>query len=228
MAHYQIYIPGKRGQNPQNLADVGLADFVDNSNWMDEPIGPDDNGGCLVSWPTPQQVAAGFGMIYQPDRQDWLPAVAFDGLPAGRYWIGFWKDADPTPDELARAYRYKGRKCQLGDGNGWLFPEPNELPSEMIRDDDGSWKFELQRRFHDYALDCDQWLTKLATSDDVTTINYYDVADFVEKSLRLNYRITSEVVNRLRLFTRDNIATPLLAVCGATALAESHGYVGHE
>ncbi len=222
MAHYQIYIPGRSGQNPQNLTDVGLADFVEGVNWLDEPVGPDGNGGCLAAWLTPQQVSDGYGHGYFSDQQDWSPAVTYDGLKARRYWIGFWKDADPTPDELARPYRYRGRSCELGDGNNWLFPEPNELPADMIRDDDGSWRFELQRRFHDYSIDCDQWLTKLSTSDDATQINYHHVADFIERSLRLNYRITSEVVNRLRLFNRDNVAAPMLAVCGATALAEAY------
>lgn len=217
MSHFQIFLPDVRGQKPELLEAVGLADFFDAAVWQPSP-GPDGKHGMLLAWPSPGDQRH----VYNAEQQTWRPALPIDGLAAGRYWIGFWNDAAPTPKQLQRRYPYRGRWMKLGDGQQWLCPEAAELPTDMIRADDGSWKYEVQRQFAAFCHDCDRWLVRLELRDE-DPILLDDVATFVEGALRLNYRLTPEVANHLRLFTRDNVCGPLLAVVGLTTAHESLG-----
>jgi hypothetical protein len=207
--HFQIFIPDKSGANPQMLIDVGLADFVAGANLLDSP-GPcgENRPGGVVAWPKPG--AADMG--YFPDRQKWIPAIAQGPLAAARYWIGFWNDNLPTPTDLRRPYAHRGTDFELGDGNTWLLPEPQKLTHDMFLADDGSWKFELQRQFHDYGLELEKW--NVLFRQEKGTFKFTEAATMVLSGLRINYRLTVEVQNELRLLSTLNVERALLAVVG--------------
>ncbi len=212
--HYQIFLPDTNdGQAVRRLEAVGLADHIGGADLHYIDAGPGDRPGTLCVWRSPEHQA---DLCYAPQRQTWLAAVPAGQLEAGRYFVGF-NDADPPrPSELMRPYPYRGHFCQLGRenqaGSQWLIPAASELPREMILADDGSWKYEIQRRHYRYSLDVEHWKTKLGGADD-SIISMDEVADFALAALRLNYRITKEVVSHLRLFTTKNVGSPLLAAC---------------
>lgn len=216
--HFQLFIPNRRAANPQHLIDVGLADFVPGAEFLDSR-GPDDaqgsaQSGVLVAWRKPGATELG----YRPDQQEWKPAIPTNALAAGRYWIGFWKDSLPTPDDLRRPYCHRGTELELGDGQAWTFPHPQKLPRDVILEDDGSHRYELQRRFHDYGLEVERWQAHFAGKD--TTFFYRDAIDTVLNALRLNYRLTPEVQNALRLLNTDNLERAILAITGLLSFLE--------
>lgn len=211
--HFQLFIPDRRGQDPQMLVDAGLADFVAGAEFMDAR-GPDDSHGTIIAWRRPGQVQMG----YQPDRQTWLPAARrpADGLDAGRYWIGFWNDSPPGPRELGRPYLQIGHRVTLGDGQEWQLPVAKELAADLILADDGSWRFEIQRKYHAFYLEFRRWEELFLTADPDQTFLFSDAADFILQALRINYRITAETVAHLRLFSTDTLRAAILAVLNIT------------
>jgi len=212
--HYLIFLPNANDATaPAQLEAVGLSDHVAGAEFLVSDEGPDSQAGVLCAWRKPGD---GCDLCYAPDRQTWVPAVTDGDLASGRYWVGFSNDAPPTPSELQRPYPYRGVTKTLG-GQTWRIPEPKELPHDVIMSDDGSVRFELQRRFYDYGLQAADWSEKIAAVYDEQNeqgLDYSEIWKFVVQALRLNYRITAEVVNHLRLFDQDNILRTLFAAVG--------------
>lgn len=60
-----------------------------------------------------------YSMAYYPDAQTWRRFVTDNG-PA--VWIGYYNEAKPTPQDLARPKQLPGIPHQLCDGNEWTVP----------------------------------------------------------------------------------------------------------
>jgi hypothetical protein len=231
MAHFLIYLPNAKGQSAKLLEDAGLADLVARAEFM-ESQGPDGGRGVLVAWRRPGVGDKRFH--FAEKEQTWLPAVpvlaqAGDPtgdveLPARRYWVGVWKDSLPKPTDLARDYPYRGASIELGDGNSWLFPEARELPRDLILSDDGTCRYEVQRRFHAFWLESFDWVRKLSDGGDRPQISYGQCFRFLTRSLRLNYRLAPELVSLLKLFNTENLKTPLLTVIGVASELRGSGH----
>ncbi len=192
-----------------------MADHVSGVDFLVSDVGPDNQHGVLCAWRKPGD---GCDFCYAPERQTWVPAAKSDEGATGRYWVGFAKEAPPRAAELQRPYPYRGITKTLA-GQPWRIPVPKELPHDVIMADDGSLRFELQRRFYDYVLEAEDWVTKIIAVHDgeLSGLPYPDIWAFVVKSLRLNYRITPEVVSELRLFDQDNILRVLFEAVGIVA-----------
>lgn len=210
--HFQLYIPGVRGQDPKTLVDVGLADFVAGSEYAETAEGPGELGaGVVVAWRKPGQAHMGF----QPECQTWLPAAKCGAdLAAARYFIGFWNDSPAGARDLARPYPQPGSRVMLGDGQEWMLPVAKSLDADMILADDGTWRFEPQRRFHAFYLEYLKWFQFFGTASQDDAFSYADAADFVLSALRVNYRLTPEAASHLRLFTKESVTAALFAVMG--------------
>lgn len=219
MARFQVFVP-KSEQVPldnlqpqQPLEAVGLADLIVNAAG-ELSIGPEEQEGILISWPTPGDTETG----YKPERQTWLPAVPRDGLEAKRYWVGIWNDRKPTPKDLLRPYAKKGRSIEMNDGSFWIIPEAHELPCDMILADDGTWKFEVQRKYHDFWLESVDWRRKLMEMEEGNlSISYEESMQFAVRALKVNYMITDEVIGNLRIFGQDSILKSIYAIIGVLA-----------
>lgn len=220
--HFQIFIPGVCGSSPEHLVQVGLEALTTRAQFLDVVTGPDKQPGVLVGWIGGRTRSIG----YHADRQTWVPAIAHNGLAPGRYWFGTWNEAPPTPEDLQREYPYPGATVKLGDGRNWLLPRAHELPSDMVRADDGTWRFEVQRRFYAFWLESLDWHRRLMELGSGGSVRMVEVAEFVERALGINYRMTPEVVNHLRLFTsRDSgtVAQALEALMQIVAPADAGG-----
>jgi hypothetical protein len=218
MSHFLLFIPGARGASSKVLEDVGLADFAAGAEFASANAPRDllpagvASSGTICAWRKPGAVMP---MGFVPAEQDWVPAAASDGLAAARYLVGLTKNAPPRPPELLRPYPYQGQDFPLGDGHQWLFPEYRELPRDILLNDDGTFKFEVQRQFHAFSLDCLRWSADLsrAHKDGETAearFSYTRIFVFLVQALRLNYRMLPEVASHLRLFNTANVVAPLL------------------
>jgi hypothetical protein len=208
--HFQIFIPEAVDQNPRILEEVGLADFVQGAEFLEVDAGPSELKGVICAWSRRGKAELGF----RPGFQEWIPAVPRDGLPAERFWLGFSNESRCTPSDLARPFRQAGPRLQLGDDNEWMIPVAKQLDSNMAIADDGTWRFEVQRRFNEFYLEYLKWLELLGNEDSERSFMYSDAADFVLSGLRINYRLLPEVASRLGLFTTQNITRALFAILG--------------
>jgi len=218
MARFQVFIP-KSEQVPlenllpqQPLEAVGLADLITNAAGQ-ESIGPEDQHGILVSWPTTGDADTG----YKPEVQTWVPAVPSEGLAAKRYWVGIWNDKKPTPQNLKRPYPYPGVHVALNDGNEWTVPIAKELPNELKLADDGSVKFVVQRQYHDVWAEAFAWADKFGKEGPDGEFEWGDLYQYILKVYKLNYMITGELVSELGLFSQSNLLESLLVVCGGVS-----------
>lgn len=215
MARFQVFIPKNETTPIESLLPevplkaVGLSDLVGGASGQ-ESMGPEDQEGLLVSWPNPPDVKTG----YYPEQQTWIPAVPREGFEAKRYWVGIWNDKKPTPKDLKRVYQYSGHFVAMNDSTEWLIPRASELPHEMKLADDGTWKFEIQRKYHDMFNESDKWRGLLMQADENTTFIWNDLSSFIVSALRMNYMITDEVISELGLFDKNRLIRSLYAICG--------------
>lgn len=212
--HFQIYIPATvaadhPGVHP--LESVGLADLVGDSRQLGVDTGPDDARGVCFGWSR-----SGFPQLgYRPTVQAWRPAVPCGDLPARRYWVGLWKDSPPTPDDLQRPYAVRGKWLGLPDGHEWLLPQAKELPATAVLSDDGTWRFEVQRKYHDFHLKSLKWFEHFGRGE--RSFTFDKAIAFLMAALRINYRVVPEVIDALGLLTSDNIGEALLAIVAGFA-----------
>ena len=215
---FQIFIPDanppsdKPAQSPDLLVAAGLADLAQGFDCVREHE-VDGRPGRMYAWCSPQQPH-----VLPGERFRWLPAVAWEELPAGRYYAGIPHDGRPRPTELARDWQFPGRAIELGDGNLWRIPEPERIPRQVQIADDGSLQYQRLRDFHGYTIDAefvrqvDDWRDRFRAG--MRECDHGEALAFALRALRLNYRLTPEVANALGLFTTENLHLPILVALG--------------
>ncbi|WP_425397857.1 hypothetical protein [Aeoliella sp.] len=65
---------------------------------------------------------------YFPDKQTWREMPARDGRPP--LYIGYWNDAKPTPESLAREGRLKSVPVIMADDQPWRIPIVRQFNEE--------------------------------------------------------------------------------------------------
>jgi hypothetical protein len=205
--HYQVYIPGA-ADVAFELTKVGLADLVPNAECLTEPNGPDGQGGAIFSWWTNGPKSR--RMHFSAKEQDWFAS------PDKRYWVGLWRDERPLPDDLVIGGD-RGVRVRLGDANTWLVPSVDLAEREMIVEPDGRRTFATPRRFEhlrSQQMQWREWVERQGDVFDLTDALFWQWFDVCVSALKLNYRLTPEVVGALRLLSTGNIIDVMNAVCG--------------
>ena len=211
MSRFQVFIPGTDYRNAEAaLKGVGLSDLIANACYQ-QSEGP-DGVGVVISWPDSGDAITG----YKPEEQSWKPAVPKGELKAGRYWVGIWKDRPPTPKDLKRVYQEPGKHLALSDGNEWLIPKAVALPRDAILQDDGTWHWEVQRQFHGLYNDSQKWTEFILTAKEGDAVDWNEMISFGVMAIKVNYKITNEVVSELRLLTQTKLFELIMAVCEVT------------
>lgn len=215
--HPLVYIPGDRSDCLQR---VGLDALLDGAAYTSCPKGPDGRGGQLVSWSTPHRPVK---PIYRPAEQEWVPAVPLNGRPAARYHVGFWNASPVKPVDLLRPDAKRGASVRLGDGELWEVPRAWDLPFDLVRGDSGLYERVVQRRFTEFFVGVGHWRVKFEEAKEGDSFLWADLADFVELALSINYRITPEIINHLRLFQQGVGESLLRAGMAIVSIGELGG-----
>lgn len=211
MAHYQIYIPGPPNGPERRLGEVGLGDLIGRHEPMDCLNGPDGTGGLLVSW-RPDDPSQRTGFF--PKEQTWVKNAT------GQYFVGFWNDAPPHPVELERADTHDGYAVPLQDGNKWAVPAAVWLPKDVILGVNDA-KSQVKPEHFDFWEEAKRWVRDFLVMDKNSAPEYLpQMAQYVYRALALNYRLTIEVVNHLRLFDERSILDCLRATLDGLILDE--------
>lgn len=136
MAGFLYYLPGEK-QRPgdDRLRELGLP-YVAGRKLFASDIhqGPDNGSGWLMA---DQGRLGEYAARHMPGEQEWQET------PDG-WWLGYYKAAPPTPDDLAHDQQLAGYDLTMGDGNVWTLPlvrnvdEAGEpvcmLPAKLVRD----------------------------------------------------------------------------------------------
>ena len=103
----------------------------------------------------------------------------------------------------------------LGDGRLWVVPSIADLPTDLIRDAAGEWQASPRPQFYAFWMACLAWRDRFEQAREGDKFATHELADFVEEALRLNYRLTTEVIGRLRLFSTGANGTLRAALAAA-------------
>lgn len=193
--HFLIFVP--EGRDVGSLAEVGLSDLAQGAfaRLYDRNPGPGGCGGVMFGWP----VNGVLGPVqYLPDEQDWFPAVPFQGLAAGRYHVGIWRNKRPVPSQLQRPRFYGGHAVALGDGFEWSVPSIGHLPHVWAADTEGGWKLQAKSEFRHIVARAYAWRLQCGPGAEVSVS---DAIEFALQALSINYRLTRELATALELFT---------------------------
>ena len=190
--HPVVYLPPNPdapvGEHP--LAAAGLADWADGAMVVPIGAGPDGlTGGSLYIWRTP--------CVTDPSRLEWLSELPSPESPGGRYQIGVLPESPPTEPELRRAYRLPGAEVPVAGGR-WVVPDVDGLPAVYVRGADGNWGSRPAARYAEFAAIADG-LRRTLVSRERKAVPTAAILDISERALRLNYRLTTELVGRLEL-----------------------------
>lgn len=207
---FSIVIPDPpnqpRSQSAQEaLLRVGLGDLADDATGLHVPESPAGQPGLLIVWPRPGDPPQFDGLLA---LLDWTPAIAWEDRPAGRYWIGFSREKPLGPEQLKRRRQEPGTWVIAGDGNRWCLPSVETLPRDYIPCN-GGWGLALPERYNELVMAASEMSFRVR--HEKTELPMADGLSFVLRFLRLNYRMTPEVMARLRLLNEENAAAIFLA-----------------
>jgi hypothetical protein len=101
--------------------------------------------------------------------------------------------------ELERAKPLRCLSVVLGDGNPWWFVAERALPRDLIINLHGQAELHPQRKYVELCELTDHWRELVQRVNPSYTVG--EVLDYVRLSININYRLTVEVQNYLRLWS---------------------------
>ena len=149
MAGFLYFLSGaRRPMTPDAVRDMGLGYILDGdgSTTYREAQGNTPSGAPGVTFAAASRHDRDVKL--EPGKQTWrrMPKT----IGGGNVWLGYWDDAKPKPEDLARQKQLAGATVVLADGCRWMVPlvlsldlqaeryEP-ALPTKWDFDDDGNW-----------------------------------------------------------------------------------------
>jgi len=174
--------------------------------------GPGEKPGTILcAWPFYMKATEVPVVTINKDAQGWVDVG--DGI-----WLGFEKEAMPTPAELQSQDLVPGHKVTMNDGNQWHIPCARRvngttyLPQVMQMSPDGQVTYKVKAEYRQLVKDAEtvwdglieQWDAAPQGSDERVTLNMtLDDAMLYRigiNALRVNYRVGLHEINLLELF----------------------------
>eukprot|EP00913_Durusdinium_trenchii_P028458 g26686.t1 len=216
-AHYRRRADGGTTVSDASNAHVRFS-FGDglSEEYLPIPNGPDGLGGLLVGW-RPGDPSQKLGFF--PDEQTWI--VSDDQ----KYFIGFWNADPPTPTQLQRGELHDGYFVKLQDGHEWVVPAAALLPKDVLlvgfSGKSQTAETRVKAEHFDFWEESKQWVRDFLILEGTApeTLKFNPLwAPYVYRALCLNYRLTPEVPNHLRLLDEANVMQCLRATISGLLL----------
>lgn len=160
---------------------------------------------------------------FYPDKQRWDRFA----LDVPEHWIGTYIDAQPDPKDLERDEMIAGHRVKLRDGNDWLVPSARSfaggtsLPQDLMLGPDGKLVGEISAEYRglfDRASDLaasvyrDYTEEEMAADTIIVEMEPEDMFRLAVDALAVNYRVSIEEVNHLRLLNSPAMHAVLRAL----------------
>lgn len=182
--------------------------------------GPDgQTGGRLSFWDDPSDPKRTPKPAIEASQQTWLKAPASDGREVGAYYVGYWNDKPPTPEDLLRTTITPSAEVKLGRDK-WLIPIAREMPQTYGLDADGrtTWAYEADEHqaYFDEAMRLHRDIQESLDASGGQTFNRKDdeLLPFVFQALAMNYRVTPEVLALIKAIRREQMVMAVVAAAG--------------
>jgi hypothetical protein len=148
MPGFLYYFPDKNLVSQKELPALGFGYLGEASAFSSTGVqrGPGGGSGCICSLDN----VPGDKCHVDLPNQTWRKF--------GSHWVGFWRDQQPTPEELARQEMISGHPVRLADGDRWIAPVARSLRIRESGDELSlAWARELPQRL-DLAEDGKTWV----------------------------------------------------------------------
>lgn len=218
MSGYMIFLEN-RADAPDKLEDylklVGLEDHLPGAEVgvvaaQDSPTG---HPGKLLIW----KAKGDNQHRIDKEKQEFIHNKKYN------YHVVIWKDSPPTEQELRRVKTQGGKFVKFGEEPNdtlWKIATPSQIDSRIHFEDDESVRFIPIKKYAWFVDECEKFREGMIHIEG-DSIKYrwmvQDAAALVLKSLRINYRLTPEVVNYINLFTGNNVNTAFHEIMGLDA-----------
>lgn len=210
--HFQIFVPATT--SPKALEAVGLSGIAAGAMHAEIACGPGGLGGMLFSWDD--------RIEFRPELTRWIESAARPGLARGAYHVGIWLDSPPCAADLQRGHVFDGCGVKLGDGGTWIVPAAGRLPRRFrLRPEDGRHEFQVRDEFAKFWRESAEWYRLFMESAERGGITLdEDAWRYAYDALSLNYRLTPEVDDELRLFDTSAIIDALRATIDGISIRD--------
>jgi len=134
---------------------------------------------------------------YDPQRQTWICC--------GNYYLGYWNDAKPTPDSLAREEQVAHYGKVLGDGNEWCLAAAiahngaEQLPRMAAWGPDGKWVKKVIPEYASLSAKAKRVAEDVYAHGEIT-LDEDEALNFAVECLALNYHVGKFEVSALGVF----------------------------
>lgn len=223
MRTFFYFIPNRQALTPPDAAKLGLAyAFERGIDCAQTERGPEGLKGIVCA----QQDSYDDGQLgYHEKQQVWREVPAAPGAES-RVFVGYYRDALPGPQDLARKKQLDGWPLELGDDLTWSLPMARSyserdqggeldliwyvnLPQRLELAADGRWcATEILARYaplwhlHEAWL---RWRTGTATDADRALFNDQGQTEGAVLCLQTNYRVGRVEASLLGLLTDEHV-----------------------
>lgn len=196
MSGFFYYLPGSQSPKLADAINAGLGYAFPSFAARGCMSGPDGDIGAVCGVTSEQ-------LGYFANRQTWRR------IPGSSAWVGYYTDAPPTPEDLARTEQIDGHKVKLCDGRYWLCPiargpEGVVLPRYADLDDEGHWTAGRVQPQHEAFLRIAEefWCVFAGgeANDDGIVFNFDGLNESAVGCLAVNYRLGPIEAAILQLF----------------------------
>ena len=202
MGECLYFLPGVQANVGRAFDESGLADRFDGqefsrAGWEN---GPGDQSGIAIN-------RGGHKLLYKPDVQVW--AGPFND---GKYWVGFYTEDRPGPNDLRRPHQIDGTLVELLDGREWLIPAWRLAPMALTMGMDRQviheplpLRLRLEKHFH----------RLVEISRGQAEVEWPELMVIAADVLSVNYRIgtdPAQELSMLRLISTENVKALVTAI----------------
>lgn len=217
MNHLMYFFPGKHGVTDALLRECGLTQIVEGTESETREVigGPGGQAGVSVVFRRADSESV--RVAYDGETQHW------EECAGGAYWVGYWRDAVPGPQDLARKVQIDGHMVELLDGNQWRIPLVRQwdgrtgLPCRIKLDPSGQEIQSVNPKHEPLYARVMSELERLTSGENYTLSNT-DMMDIAAQSLCANYHMGKWEASALGLFDTQNLRLVFDALIDMDAL----------
>ena len=204
-----IFVPGQRMATQETLREIGCGPLLDKTvaaMKVDATVeGPNVDQGSLFYVEQPGSPRKPIVSV-DIKLQTWSEAARSNDLERGRYWLGYWTDNPPQPEDLQRDRLCDGQLVELADGRQWAIPVADYLPTRLTIDPETGAELEVvAKRFEQFTRKANQLFEHFLSDDLVKIIDSElivhvpDGLSFAAEALAINYRVNRDLIDMIGL-----------------------------
>lgn len=224
--HFLYFFPNVKAVNNVNRDDVlgtcGLSNVLDGLHAIsrETPNGPSGEAGCVCAFER-ENSGIEYRVYLSKEQQTWRKCEG------GKFWLGYWNDAKPTPGNLERNEKILSYNVKMGDGNMWLLPIAlaydggDNLPKQAGWGEDGTVIREILPRYLEFSHKV-HILADSYYESGTWGISENEQLEYAVQSISLNYHVGKYELTALGVFSPESMTVlcTLLALIDQPSSAE--------